>query len=166
MQWPCLLNSFWMHLIVWNRTSFIIITHLVLTVFVNIVVTYLRIKRLSFHQLTLALLMGSTSLDQLAYNFLLRVCPNQAGFIVLAASIVCLRLATITLSSPVWRSLGVTKQSWLCLYFMLYQCVNLSTHSLASSRLLKPSVGQLGWYLHVLNNDFANGLSLLTRGLL
>ena len=88
MQWPCLLNSFWMHLIVWNRTSFIIITHLVLTVFVNIVVTYLRIKRLSFHQLTLALLMGSTSLDQLAYNFLLRVCSNQAGFIVLAASIV------------------------------------------------------------------------------
>ena len=44
--------------------------------------------------------------------------------------------------------------------------MKFSTHTLVSSQLLKPSLGQLRRYLRVLNNGSANGLSLLTLGLL
>src|SRR5690554_4213404 len=53
----------------------------------------------------------------------------------------------------------------LCKCSLLYQFTNLSTHFLASSKLLKPLNGYWGLYFIVLKSDSEYGLSLLTLGL-
>ena len=59
---------------------------------------------------------------------------------------------------------GVTKRIRLCRCSSLYQVIKSRTHSLAASRLAKPSDGHCGQYFSVRNNDSEYGLSLLTRG--
>src|SRR5690554_8030307 len=53
----------------------------------------------------------------------------------------------------------------LCKCSKLYHLTNLCTHSLASTRVLKPLKGYSGRYFIVLNSDSEYGLSLLTLGL-